>query len=53
MAGMNLQVGAPIERLVLPGGEDADPENDQELHVGTGVLSVQAIPASECIDLHW
>ena len=29
----NVQVGPAVERLVLPGQEDTDPENDKEIHV--------------------
>ena len=28
-----MQVGPALHRLVLPGQEDGDPENDRELHV--------------------
>ena len=30
------QVGPAVDRLVLPGQEDSNPENDKELHVCTG-----------------
>ncbi len=36
----SMQVGPAVDRLVLPGEENTDPENDKELHVSTDILLV-------------
>jgi len=46
----NVQVGPAVERLVLPGQEDTDPENDKEIHVSAYHTHTTHI---SCIALQW
>ena len=48
----NVQVGPAIERLVTPGQEDTDPENDKGIHVSAYHIHTTHI-RSFCIALQW